>query len=135
MGRLVTFISRLAQDAWTGMPPSTSSFQGCSDMRYGVRGIGVDEETALLIDQNSTSITSWNLDGSAYLLCLDHLPSVCANDEDLDVSNISVVKLSGNYTNVFDIQNWSVLGSGISQYYLSASNGKLSSTQKGGSIY
>ena len=135
MGRLVTFVSRLAQDAWAGIPPNTSTLLGCSDIRYGARGIGVDERTALLIDEESTSITSWDTDGSVYLLCLDHLPTLCTHDEDLEVSNILVVKLSGNNTNVFNIQNWSVLGNDIPQYTLSASNGHLTSTQKGGKVY
>jgi len=138
MGRLVTFVSRIAQDSWASLPPPNSSLYGnCANMRYGARGIGVDEATALLIDSDYTmSITSWDTDGSAYLLCLDHTPTLCTQNEDLEVNDITVVRLSGNNTNVFDLQSWSVLtDKNIAQYTLSASKGKLTSTQQGGNIY
>jgi len=138
MGRLVGFVSRLSADSWAPMPPSTGpTFGNCVDPAYGARGIGVDERTALLIEEDySMSITSWDVDGSAYLLCLDHLPTTCSPGNDLVVSDISVVRLSGNVTDCFQLNNWSVIGDRASAIYsLSASNGKLDSTQQGGKIY
>ena len=134
MGRLVAFISRLATDSWAGMPNAPNS--GCSDPLYGARAIGVDEATALLIDENnSVSITSWDVDGSAYLLCLDHLPTSCAPKTHLDVADIQTIKLSGNGTDLFNLHSWSVINTNVVQYTLTASNGVLDSSQSGGDIY
>jgi cyanophycinase len=138
MGRLVTFVSRLSADSWASMPPNmNSSFANCYDLRYGARGVGVDEATALLIDSDfTTSIVSWDPKGSAYLLCLDHLPETCTPGEPLDVSDISVVRLTGNVTNCFNWKNWEVLDNLASSVYsLSVANGFLSSTQTNGNIY
>ena len=139
MGRLVAFVSRIAQDSWASIPPPESTlYKGCSDIRYGARGIGVDEATALLIDSDfSVTITSWDSEGSAYLLCLDHMPQTCEHDADLEVEGITVVRLQGNNTNAFDLNTWSITPNtqNVAKYELSASKGKLSSTHNGGNIY
>lgn len=140
MGRLVSFVSRMATDSYAPLPDINDvSKKNCVDMKYGARGIGVDEATALLIDDDySVSIVSWSSTGSAYLLCVDALPQQCAPDENLIVDNISTVRLLGNATNIFDLKTWNVIDTKSSNYVtysLSADNGHLTSTQDGGSIY
>ena len=140
MGRLVAFVDRIVADSWASIADDRDrdpSKRNCSNPKYGGRGIGVDEATALLIEEDmSVSITSWTNEGAAYLLCLDHSPRTCEPDRDLEVSNIAVTRLSGNTTAAFNLQNWKVLNkAATASYSLSAANGRLISSQKGGNVY
>ena len=133
MGRLVAFLSRSATDI---LSPLAETGAGCG-LGYGARAMGIDEATAVLIDENGVgSITSWDVDGSAYLLCLDTMPDVCEPDSSLEVSNIQTVKLSGNTTNVFNFNTWTPINAqNVVQYTLSAADNRLSSEGNGGKIY
>jgi cyanophycinase len=113
MGRLVTFMARVVNDGWTGM----------------ARGVGVDVETALLVENGQATRVGV---GSAYFLQTVGLPQVCAPKTPLTYQNIGVQRLSGAGT--FDLNNWSGYGS-TANYSISAVKGALVSTQAGGSAY
>lgn len=113
MGRLITFLARLSQDNWAADP----------------KGIGIDEQTALLIEPNGSVSLVGN--GAAYFLRTPGKPEVCQSRVALTYTNISVYRISGSAS--FDLNTWS--GSGGSSYSLSVNNGVLSSTQAGGAVY
>jgi cyanophycinase len=114
MGRLVTFMARIVNDGWT--PTS--------------RGIGLDVETALLVENgNATHVGT----GSAYFLNTVGLPEVCKPKMPLTYRNIGVQRLSGGGS--FSLSNWAGYGSVTTNYHISAVKGVLSSTQPGGSVY
>jgi cyanophycinase len=114
MGRLVTFMARIVNDGWTPM----------------TRGIGVDVETALLVESgNATRVGN----GSAYFLNTVGLPEVCMPRTPLTYRNIGVQRLSGGGS--FSLSNWAGYGNVTTNYSISAIKGVLSSTQPGGSVY
>lgn len=117
MGRLVTFMARIAADGWATT----------------VRGIGVDVETALLIDDGVATRVGV---GSAYFLQSSGLPEVCQPKTPLTFRDIGVQRLSGSGT--FNLGAWASYdapASGTVNYAISAVNGVLTSTQPGGSAY
>lgn len=113
MGRLATFMARVVQDGWTS----------------AARGIGVDVETALLVENGQATRVGA---GSAYFLQTVGLPQVCSPKTPLTYQNISVRRLSG--TGAFDLNNWAGYGA-TTDYAISAVKGALVSSQPGGAIY
>jgi len=113
MGRLVAFLARIVQDGWTG----------------SARGIGVDVETALLVE--GAQATRVGL-GDVYFLQTVGLPQACAPKTPLTYQNVGVQRLSG--TGSFDMTNWAGYGSTVN-YSISAVKGVLVSKQPGGSAY
>lgn len=113
MGRLATFMARIVNDGWSGM----------------ARGIGVDVETALLVENGQATRVGA---GAAYFLQTVGLPQVCAPGTPLTYRNIGVQRLSG--AGSFDLNNWAGYGSTVN-YSISAVKGVLSSTQPGGAVY
>jgi cyanophycinase len=114
MGRLITFMARIVNDGWSG----------------SVHGVGVDVETALLIEGgNATRVGA----GSAYFLRTVGLPEVCKPKTPLTYRNVTTQRLSASGT--FDMRNWANYDGSTVNYSISAVNGVLSSTQPGGSIY
>jgi cyanophycinase len=113
MGRLVSFMARVVNDGWTGM----------------ARGVGVDVETALLVENGQATRVGA---GSVYFLQTVGLPQVCAPKTPLTYRNLGVQRLSGAGT--FDMNNWAGYGSTVN-YSISAVKGVLSSTQPGGAVY
>ncbi|MEO6824456.1 MAG: cyanophycinase [Nitrosospira sp.] len=114
MGRLVTFLARIVGDSWSSP----------------ARGIGIDEETALLVDNGRASKVG---KGSVYFLQTLSSPQVLKPQKPLTYLNIGVQRLSG--TGSFDVINWSGYGGTTVNYSISAINGVLSSTQVGSAIY
>lgn len=113
MGRLVTFMALVVNDGWT----STA------------RGIGIDVETALLVENaQATRVGA----GSAYFMQTVGLPQVCTPKTPLTYENVGVQRLSG--TGTFDIGNWAGYGSTVN-YSISAITGVLVSKQPGGAVY
>jgi hypothetical protein len=112
------------------MPP-----EGCN----GARGIGVDEATALLIDERGVvSITSWRSDGSAYLVCVDAPPASCAPFQPLALELVPTIRLRGTAFELFDLSTWSVLtnsSSHVTAYSLSVQDKELSAEGNGGNVY
>lgn len=113
IGRLVAFLGRIVQDGWSGT----------------ARGLGVDVETALLVENGQAQRVGL---GSVYFLQTVGLPQVCAPKTPLTYRNVGVQRLSG--TGTFDLNNWAGYGS-TTNYAISAVQGILSSTQPGGSVY
>ncbi|HET8797980.1 MAG TPA: cyanophycinase [Thermoanaerobaculia bacterium] len=111
LGRLVTFLARIIRDGWAS----------------SVRGIGVDEATAMLVnpDGSATRVGS----GAVYFLSSNGVPQVCADRTPLTYTGLAVYKVSGSAT--FNLATWS--GSGGTAYTVSANAGALSSSN--GSIY
>ncbi len=113
IGRLVSFMGRLVKDGWTGT----------------ARGLGVDVETALLVENGQARRVGM---GSVYFLQTVGLPQVCAPKTPLTYRNLGVQRLSGPGS--FDLNTWAGYGS-TTNYAISAVQGVLSSTQSGGSVY
>ena len=111
MGRLIVFLARILQDGWA----------------TGVRGIGIDEATALLVEPDGWVQLVGR--GAAYFLLADHQPEVCQPAVPLTFTRVPVYKIqSGGF---FNLLTWQ--GNGGVAYYLSVDNGQLSSSL--GTIY
>lgn len=113
IGRLVAFLGRIVQDGWSGT----------------ARGLGVDVETALLVENGQATRVGL---GSVYFMQTVGLPEVCVPKKPLTYRNVGVQRLSG--AGSFDLNNWAGYGS-TTNYAISAVQGVLSSTQPGGSVY
>lgn len=113
MGRLIVFMARIIQD---GMAPS-------------VRGIAVDERTALLIDDRARGTVVG--EGNVYFLRTASPPAVCRPRTPVTFENIEAYRIGS--IGSFNLSRWS--GNGGTAYFLSATAGVLSSTQPGGAIY
>jgi cyanophycinase-like exopeptidase len=117
MGRLVTFLARIAQDGWSASP----------------LGFGIEQGTAVLVDEYGIgTVVGWNSASIAYFLTPNEAPKVCEPDTPLKYKNITVYRAPINAT--FDLARWQA-GSGGSTYAISADAGTLTSTQHGGSVY
>jgi len=111
MGRLVTFLARIIKDGWAS----------------SVRGIGVDEATAILINPNGSATRVGS--GAAYFLSSNGVPQTCVSGTPLTYTGLATYKVSGAAT--FNLATWT--GTGGTAYTLSATSGALSSSN--GSIY
>jgi cyanophycinase-like exopeptidase len=107
MGRSLVFLARLIHDGWSGP---------------GVRGIGVNEQTALLVtpDGNATMVGS----GAAYMLQANEAAAVIADRTPITIHNISVYKVPQGAT--FNVATWT--GSGGTAYTLNVDNGVITSS-------
>ncbi|NTV94673.1 MAG: cyanophycinase [Thiobacillus sp.] len=115
MGRDLAFLCRVNKDYGVEMP----------------RGISVDEETALLIDE--TGMGSVVGKGNVYFLKAPGAPETCKAKMPLTYTNVGVYRINASGTfNVGDV-DWSTAGT--PHYKVNAINGVLSSTQSGGAIY
>lgn len=107
--------------------PSESANEGWSGT---ARGIGVDVETALLVEGNQAQRVGL---GDVYFLQTVGLPQVCAPRKPLTYENVGVQRLSG--AGSFDLANWAEYGGSTTNYAISAIQGVLQSKQPGGSVY
>jgi cyanophycinase-like exopeptidase len=113
MGRSLAFLARIVNNGWATQP----------------RGIGIDEETALLVAPNGAA-TMVGI-GAAYFLQAPGPAQVVTAGTPLTYLNIGVYKLPQGGT--FNFSTWS--GTGGVAYTLNVNNGSLTSTQAGGNIY
>jgi cyanophycinase len=113
MGRDLAFLCRVHLNGWSAQP----------------RGIEVDEETALLVNPDSSAFVVGL--GSAYFLKPPGAPEVCARRTPLTYRNVGVYRI--NMAGSFNLLTWT--GTGGTAYRVSAEAGVLSSTQAGGSVY
>ena len=128
MGRLMTFVSRLVEPVGTSgcpggiLPAGTSSWNGA-------RGIGVSEETALLVQGDGQRTpytgrraTNANIatEGAIYFVRPQQAPSICAHGKPLTVYGIEVSKLSDD--RAFNLSSWS----GLPTYTVDSVAGVLS---------
>jgi len=114
MGRLLSFVARLISDGWISVDAA--------------RGVGVDVETALLIESGKARLVGV---GVAYFLRPAIAPTLCAPGQPLTFRNIAVQRLTA--AGSFDLGRWQ--GQGTADYSLSAEAGVLTSSQWGGAIY
>jgi len=112
MGRLVTFLSRVAQLGWAA--------EG--------RGIGVDERTAVLVDAAGRATVAGS--GSAYFVRAP-APQRCVPGAPLETRGVEVYRVASS--GAFDLRAWR--GTGGTGYRLAAAQGVLASDQPGGGIY
>ena len=138
MGRLVALMARMIEDVLVPIEPDASAGDALASYAnatgcVGARGIGVNEASALMIDENGfVSSSTLREDGGAYFLCLETYPEECAPRDDLMVSAVRTLRLEGNQTNALHLPSWSVLGQhSVEQYVLSASGGGLTSSSGG----
>lgn len=113
LGRSLVFLARIVHNGWATQP----------------RGIGVDEETALLVLPNGATTMVGN--GAAYFLQAPGPAQVIAGGVPLTYLNIAVYKVPQGGT--FNFSTWT--GTGGVAYTLNVNNGVVTSTQAGGNIY
>ena len=113
MGRSLAFLARIVNNGWSAQP----------------RGIGIDEETAILVLPNGAATMVGT--GAAYFLQSPGPAQVVSDGAPLTYLNIGVYKLPQGGT--FNFSTWS--GTGGVAYTLNVNNGSLTSTQPGGNIY
>lgn len=99
------------------------------------RGIAVDEQTALLIDESDIGKIAGA--GAAYFLEAPGAPEICKSSTTLTYKDISVYRINGasssSSSGSFNLSSWS--GANGTSYSVSAIMGVLSSTQSDGSPY
>lgn len=113
MGRLLAFLARLLTD------------EGMTE----VRGVGVDEGTALLVDEAGLGVVVGR--GAVYFLRPSGRPERCVPGEPLTFRGVSVQRAVTGQE--FSLPTWS--GAGVVIYTVSVEDGRLISTQAGGRIY
>lgn len=113
MGRSLAFLAHIVNNGWATQP----------------RGIGIDEETALLVTPNGSATMVGT--GAAYFLQAPGPAQTLVAGTPLTYLNIGVYKLPQGGT--FNFSTWT--GTGGVAYTLNVNNGSLTSTQAGGSIY
>lgn len=131
MGRLVTFMARLvAPSSGFGCPGGILAAGAGSS--GAARGIGVDVETALLVQGNKSNsgaftarrVTnpSTTTQSAVYFLRPLNPPTVCAPGVPLTVTTVEIKKLSDSDT-VFNLSDWS----GLTGYTVDVVSGALTS--------
>lgn len=113
MGRSLVFLARIVNNGWAAQP----------------RGIGIDEETAILITPNGAGTMVGS--GAAYFLQAPGAAQVLADRTPMTYLNIGVYKVPQGGT--FNLSTWT--GTGGVAYTLNVNNGSVTSTQAGGNIY
>lgn len=112
MGRLLVYLARILN----------------SRVVAQVKGIGIDEHTAVLLDSDGNGHVVGT--GSAYFLRAQKRPAVCKKGVPLSFADVSVRRLRVGAK--FNMTKWQ--GDGDA-YMLSVRDGKVNSTQSGGGIY
>jgi cyanophycinase len=102
-GRLVTFLARIVADGWAATP----------------RGIGIDENTAVLVDRDGTASVIGR--GEAWLFAVPGAPDVCQPKTPLTYRDLTVWRAERGET--FDIATWA--GDLGSSQTVSAVDGQL----------
>lgn len=97
MGRMLAFVARLRVET------SDSDFPI-------IRGIGVDEHTALLLDTKTGSVQTVGVN-TAYVCTTTHDPEVCSSNKPLSFTDISCIRLSGKNEDKFSFASWT--GNGV----------------------
>lgn len=114
MGRLLVFLGRLNQPS---EPPAGA----------GVRGLGIDERAAVLLDPDGTAHVIG--EGSAYVIDCPHRQGTVLAQRLFTFGSYSVHKFEPGQS--FNIER---ISGGVT-YSLNVSAGAISSTQPGGSVY
>jgi cyanophycinase-like exopeptidase len=130
MGRLISFVARLvAPNSNFGCPGGILA-AGTSGSATA-RGIGVDVETALLVQGNGgtnaftarrVTNPSTTTQSTVYFVRPLIPPTVCASGKPLTMMNVEIKKLADSNT-VFNLTDWT----GLPGYYVDAYSGELTS--------
>lgn len=97
MGRMLSFVARLRADT--------------SDSSYPIiRGIGVDEHTALLLNTQNGDVKTVGVN-TAYVCTATHDPEVCSSKTPLSFTDISCMRLSGKDETTYSFASWT--GNGV----------------------
>ncbi len=118
MGRLLVFLARLKKTECKTLPVSTP----------GVRGIGVDQKSAVLLAPDGKATIVGN--GNAWFIDARNADGPLCGPQALTFGPYSLTRIAPART--FNLLTWTGDGS---TYTLSATNGKLQSSQSGGGIY
>jgi cyanophycinase-like exopeptidase len=131
MGRLIAFVARLVAPAQGfGCPGGILAAGGSGNAT--ARGIGVDVETALLVqgEKGSGAFTarrvtnpSTTTESAVYFIRPLNPPTVCAPDKPLTMTTVEIRKLANSST-VFNLSDWS----GVPAYTVDAISGVLTSS-------
>lgn len=132
MGRLIAFVARLvAPDAGFGCPGGILA--SGTNSAATARGIGVDVETALLVQGNksiSAAFTarrvtnpSTTTQSAVYFVQPLNLPTVCGSGKPLTMTTVEIKKLADSDT-IFNLSDWS----GLTGYTVDAISGALTSS-------
>jgi cyanophycinase len=114
LGRLLVFMARIVQDK----------------LANHVRGIGVDERSAALLEADgSIKVVGSGL--GAYFFDPAQKPSVCAKGKPLTYEKIAVYRVAPGAT--FNLNDW--IGSGGTSYSLQVAEGEIRSTTQDHTIY
>ena len=113
MGRLVTFLARIEHGGGA----------------HRAFGIAEDENTAFLMEANGKGTVVGS--STVYFLGSPGKPEICRPGKPLTYQNVPVYRIDKR--GAFDLDAWT--GTGGTAYTVSATNGVLTSTQPGGSIY
>lgn len=117
MGRLLVFLAELNESDCKLLPSSAPT----------VRGLGVDERAAVLLDADGRARV---IGGNAYFIDGYDADGPRCNGKPLTFGPFKVQRVAPGLA--FDVRTWT--GNGIS-YTLTVKNGDVRSTQAGGSIY
>jgi hypothetical protein len=104
LGRLIAFLARIVKDGWAS----------------SVRGIGVDEATAILVEPSGSATRVGS--GAAYFVSSNGTPATCVSGSPLKYTGLATYKVSGAAT--FNLATW--IGSGGTAYTLNVNAGALS---------
>jgi len=118
MGRLLVFLARLNEPDGKPVPSEAAP----------IRGIGVDERTAVLLEPNGTAHVVG--DGRAYFIDADHGRGTMQPHKPLTYGPLTVQKVAPGSD--FYMSSWA--GDAIS-YRISVDSGRLRSTQTANEIY
>jgi hypothetical protein len=132
MGRLIAFVARLvAPDAGLGCPGGILA-SGTSSAATA-RGIGVDVETALLVQENKSTSAAFTArrvtnpsttsQSAVYFVQPLNPPTVCGSGKPLTMTTVEIKKLADSDT-VFNLSDWS----GVTGYTVDAISGALTSS-------
>lgn len=104
LGRLVAFMARIVNDGWAGM----------------ARGIGVDVETALLVEDGQATRVGL---GAVTFVQSVGLPQVCKPRQPLTYLNLAAQRMAG--AGSFSLRDWASYDNATVRYTVSADKGVL----------
>jgi cyanophycinase len=119
MGRLLVFLARINEPEGKPVPPPG----------YNVRGIGIDERAAVLVESNGNASVVGQGAG-AWFIDAKHASGVMEKAKPLTFGEFDVQKVAAGHS--FKLKTWT---GDAAAYELSIKAGAVHSTQAGGSVY
>jgi cyanophycinase len=118
MGRLLVFLARLNQPDGKRVPPGVPT----------IRGLGVQERAAVQVEPDGRSTVVGF--GDAYFIDASNADGSLQKGRPLTFGEFTVQKVAPGHS--FDLKSWQ---GDATRYSLSVIDGKIRSTQPGGSVY